>query len=89
MATAASCCEEPRGIETFAGVTAIETNDACPTARVVEADIEPKVGVMVVAPTPALVASRLLPAALLMIATGEDEEFQVTREVTSCVVPSV
>jgi len=56
---------------------------------VVEAEIELEVAEMVAVPCPELVASPLLPAALLMMATVADDEFQLATVVRSCVLPSV
>ena len=62
---------------------------AGPTVAVVAEEIEPDVAVTVAVPSPELVASPFVPAALLITSTVAEEESQVTREVTSCVVPSV
>jgi hypothetical protein len=71
------------------GVTEIETTAAGATVRVAELDIEPDATLIFAAPIAALVASPLLPELLLMIATVAGEEFQVTIDVMSGVVPSV
>jgi hypothetical protein len=70
-------------------VTTIEAKFAWPTVKEVEPLIGPEVAVMVAVPCPELVASPLLPTALLIIATAADDELQVAVVVTSCVVPSV
>lgn len=75
-------------IDALAGVIAIETKVALPTVIVVEEEMEPEVAVMVDMPCPALVASPLLPTALLMIATEDNDELHVTTVVRSCVLPS-
>lgn len=56
---------------------------------VAEAEIELEVAEMVAVPCPALVASPLLPAALLMMATVANDEFQFATVVRSCMLPSV
>jgi len=70
-------------------VTAIEDKLGPFTVMVVEAEIELEVAEMVAVPCPELVASPLLPAALLMMATVADDEFQLATVVRSCVLPSV
>ena len=71
------------------GVIEIETKTGPLIVRVVEAEIELEVAEIVAVPCPALVARPLLPAALLMIATAANDEFQFTTVVRSCVLPSV
>jgi hypothetical protein len=72
-----------------AGVTAIEDKFGPLTVMVVEAEMELEVAEMVAVPCPELVASPLLPTALLMMATVADEELQVAIVVRSCLLPSV
>ena len=79
----------PRAIEGFTGETVIELKAALPTVSVVEALTDPDVAVMLVCPVPALVASPLVPAELLMVATGALLELQTTVVVMFCVLPSV
>jgi len=73
----------------LAGVMAMETKDGPVTLIVLLADMELEVAEMLAVPCPALVASPLLPTALLMIATVAEDELQVTTVVRSCVLPSV
>jgi len=75
---AVNCWLVPNAIEGVAGVTAIETSAAAVTARVVLPLIAAEVAVMVVDPTPALVAKPLLPAALLIVATVAADELHCT-----------
>lgn len=56
-----------------------------PTVSEVEALTVPSAAMILVVPTPALVANPFV----LMIATGADEDVQFTVEVTSCVLSSV
>jgi len=83
-----NCCVAPAGIEVLAGVIATDTNVDCPTIKFVDAKTAPEVAVMLAVPMPALVASPLVPTALLTIAISGDDELHVTTEVTSCVLPS-
>jgi hypothetical protein len=89
VAVAANCSPYPRLIEIDAGAMAIEIKLACPTVIVVDAEMEFEVAETVAVPCPELVASPLLPTALLMIATAASEELHVTVDVRSCVLPSV
>jgi hypothetical protein len=86
---AASCSVVPSGTAAPPGVIAIETKAAPATVIVVEAEMEFDVAEIVAVPCPELVASPLLPAALLIIATVASEELHVTVVVRSCVLPSV
>ena len=70
------------------GVTAMDTSVAELTVKVAEPERPPDVAVIVVDPAATDVAKPLEPAALLMAATLEVDEFQVTAVVRSCVVPS-
>ena len=79
----------PNGMEVFIGEIAMETRTAVPTVRVVVPFTGPRVAVMVVVPSPALVARPLLPEALLIIATAADDELQVTTSVMIWVELSV
>ena len=83
-----NCCVVPKGIEALAGLIATDTNVDCPTVRFVDAKTTPEFKVMLAVPMPALVATPLVPTALLTIATGGEDELHVTSEVTSCVLPS-
>lgn len=71
------------------GVMEIETKAGPLTVMVVEAEMELAVAEMVAVPWPELVASPLLPATLLMMATVANDEFQFATVVRSCVRPSV
>jgi len=77
----------------LAGVTAIEFSTALVTVSVVFPDVEVigSVAVIVVVSEPeeaSAVASPLEPAALLIVATGKDEELHVTSDVIFSVVKS-
>ena len=67
----------------------MDTRAALPTVSVAEPEIEPEVAVMVAVPTPALVASPLLPESLLTTATAATVDAQVAVLVMFWVVPSV
>jgi hypothetical protein len=71
------------------GDNTIEDSAAAPTVSVVEAVTDPIVAVIVVCPVPALVASPLLPAELLIVATAGVFELHVTMAVMFCVLASV
>ena len=68
------------------GVTVRDTSIGGVTVSVLEADILPNVAVIVVSPAAAGVARPLEPAALLMAATAEEDELQLTDAIRSCVV---
>ena len=72
------------------GVTAIEFRTALVTVSVVfpVTSVAGSMAVIVVKPTATAVASPLEPAALLIVATGKDEELHVTSDVIICVVLS-
>ncbi len=86
---AENCCVVPSGVDGFCGVTPIDTSAAALTVIVVVAPIVPNVAVIVVLPVPTLVASPLLPAVLLIVATVAVADAHVTVPVMSCVLPSV
>jgi hypothetical protein len=65
------------------GVTTIEDSVAFVTVRVVVPETAPRVAVIAVEPAAADVASPLEPAALLIVATGKDDELHVTNAVRS------
>ncbi len=67
---AVNCSVAPAVIEGLAGVTAIDTNVAAVTVRIVEPLIEPEVAVIVVLPCATLVAR---PAALIVATLVDDE----------------
>jgi hypothetical protein len=85
---AVNCCVAPVVRAEVRGATAIETNVAGETVRVVDPDRVPDVAVIVVEPAATGVASPFEPAALLMVATDDDDELQVTVVVRFCVEPS-
>jgi hypothetical protein len=66
----------------------MDTSVAELTVKVAEPEILPDVAVIVVDPAATDVANPLEPAALLMAATPEADEPQVTAVVRSCVVLS-
>ena len=70
-------------------MTVMPVSVACPTVAVVEEDMDAEVAVTVEDPSPALVASPLVPVVLLITSTGAEDELQFTIEVTSCELPSV
>jgi hypothetical protein len=69
------------------GVTAMDTSVAGVTDSVVVPDmfVTGSIAVIVVEPTATDVAKPWEPDALLIIATGMDDELQVTNSVMSCV----
>lgn len=86
---AVNCCVVPRAIDGLEGLTAIETSEATPTVRVVEAEIEPEVAEMLEFPVATLVASPTLPLALLMVAIDVFDESHWTEPVMFWALPSV
>ena len=84
-----NCWVVPRAILEFSGDTVIEMSAAVLTVSVVEPVTDPNVALIVVCPLPALVASPLVPAELLMVAIAAVLELHVTMVVTFCVLPSV
>ena len=72
-----------------AGLTEIETSFAFPTASNVLAEVGPIVAVIVVEPTPELVARPCEPVLLLTTATVAEELDQFAFVVTSLVLWSV
>lgn len=84
-----NCCAVPSGIEGASGVTAIAVSAAGLTVSVAEALTAPTLTLMVVPPTPRVVARPALAVELLMVATDALVELQCPVRVTSCVVPSV
>ena len=80
-----NCSVFATAIEGWTGVRAIETNVGGVTVNVVEPLIEPKLALIVVMPGSDVLASPWL----LMVATAVLEEFQLTKVVRSCVLPSV
>jgi len=85
---AVKCSVMPLAMLRLAGVTVIKLSVAEVTVNKVVPDmfVAGSVAVIVVEPVTADVANPLLPAALLMVATFRDEEFQITDAVKFCVV---
>ena len=86
---AVNCRVVPDAMVWLAGVTAMETRAAADTVSDVEAVTVPEVAVMVVVPTPTLVARPSVPVAPLMVAMPVADELHVTVPVRFCVLPSV
>ena len=84
-----NCWVVPSAIEELSGDNAIEESATALTVSVVEPVTDPSVAVMVVCPLPTLVASPLVPEALLMVATAGELEDHATVVVMFCVLPSV
>jgi hypothetical protein len=82
---AINACFVPAAIVTGDGVTEMETRCALTTVRVTESVNDPTVAWIVVVPAP-VVAARPEP---LIVATGVDDEFQLTPLTKSWLVPSV
>ncbi len=80
---AVNCLVVPAAILGLAGVTATDTSVAEVTVRLVEPEMLPEAAVMVVLPTAADEAFPLEPAVLLIAATEEADELQVTDAVRS------
>ena len=70
-------------------MTVIDVSAGAVTIKGADPLIEPEAAVIVVVPSPVLVARPLLPAVLLIVATLVDVELHVTVLVISGVVPSV
>jgi hypothetical protein len=85
---AVNCWVVPSAMLGKAGVIATETSVAGVTVRVVLPEIFPNVAVIDVAPVPTDVANPFEPAALLMAATDDADEPQVTAVVRFSVEPS-
>ena len=84
-----NCLVIPNEIEGTDGVTLIETRVAGVTVRAVEPLIDPRAAVIVVCPVATLVASPMLGATLLTVATPGTELLQPTELVIIRVLPSV
>jgi hypothetical protein len=67
------------------GVTAIETIVGAVTVRVVDCETPPKLAEMFVEPE----ATALTSPVVLIVAVAVDEEFHVTTEVRSALLPSL
>lgn len=89
LPVAVNCCVVPNAMEGFAGVTAIETNAAAVTVKVVLLVIEPEAAVIFTEPVPTVVANPCEPIALLTVATAVVSELHCTVSVMFCVVWSV
>ncbi len=85
---AVKCCVVPSAMLGLVGFTAMDTSVAEVTVSVIDPAILPDVAVIVVEPAATEVANPLEPDALLMAATAEVDELQVTVIVRSCVVLS-
>lgn len=72
----------PKANDGLAGVTASDTSTGAPTFSVAEAVIAPDVAVIIAAPMPAPVANPVLDTV-----AAPAEELQLTRLVTSCMLP--
>jgi len=88
MPVAINCCVDPVVREEARGVMAIVINVAGVTVKRVDPDLFPKVAVIVVDPVATGVDNPFDPAALLMAATDDANEAQVTAVVMFCVEPS-
>jgi len=86
---AVNCSVLPFGRLELLGVTPIDTNVAGVTLSDVDPEMLPSDAVMVLDPCAAAVATPFDPAALLMLATAVEDEFQATWDVRFCVVPSL
>ena len=72
----------------FVGLMATETSTGGVTVRVVDPETPPTAAVIVVVPTAIDVARPREPAALLMEATEDTDDVQLTDCVRTCVPPS-
>ena len=86
---AENCRWAPSAIDTFAGVTAIETRVDGLTVMVAEALTESKEIAIVVVPVLNVSASPCVPGELLIVATLATVELQCPNWVKFWVVPSV
>jgi hypothetical protein len=86
---AVNCSIAPNGTVPEDGETAIETTVAVFTVRLADPVMLPSVAVIIVSPTPALVASPWVPGLLLITAAAAVDESQVAVDVRSCVEPSL
>ena len=85
---AVNCCNVPKGMDAFAGVTAIETRVALVTVRMALDETLPEVAVIVEVPAAIPIASPGAPFTL-MLATERFPEVHCTDAVTFCMLPSV
>ena len=86
---AVSCRVKPFGTEGDVGVTEIDTSAAVVTVSVLLPETVPTAAVITVLPMPTELASPLVPAALLIVATPVVNELHVTWVVRFWVVLSV
>ena len=84
-----NCCVVPRGIAGFAGVTVITCSTAGVMVKVAVPEMFPELAVMVVVPTPVLVASPMVGTESLIVATFSADEVQYAAEVRSWLEPSL
>jgi hypothetical protein len=73
---AENCCAEPNRIVGLTGLTAMETSAAGVTVSRADPDTEPDVAVTLVDPVETLVTRPAVPAVLLTVATGPDDDVQ-------------
>jgi hypothetical protein len=85
---AVNCWLVPKAMLGLVGVTAMETSAAGVTVKVVLPVIPLELAVIVVAPGVSDVAKPMDPAELSIVAIDVEDELQLTRVVTSFVVPS-
>jgi hypothetical protein len=86
--TALNCCNTPRGIEEFAGVTTIEISVALVTVSVAVPEMAPDAARMVVVPAVRPRTVPLVGIESLIEPTAGADEVQVTLLVMFCVLPS-
>ncbi len=85
---AVNCCVLPRGINDAAGVMVIDVSTAGVTERVADELTESNVALMSVVPVLTEVASPLVAASLLIVATDWFDDDQVAHVVKLCTVLS-
>ena len=86
---AVNCFVNPTGTEMLSGVMVIERGKALDTTARVAAPLnDPRVALMIVFPTPTVVATPSLPAAVLTVATSARDEAHCTEVLMSRVLPS-
>jgi len=86
---AVNCCVVPSAIDGMAGVIVIDVRAALPTVRMADPDTLPNDAEIVDCPEATLVASPIVPLALLTVATELFDVVHCAEPLTSCVVPSV
>ena len=85
---AVNCCNVPKGMDAFVGVTAMEIKVALVTVSVTLEERLPEVAEMVEVPGVSPFASPGAPFTLILATDGFDEA-QFTDDVMLCVLPSV